>query len=176
MFITGCRVVQTDHHTGPWLLKKDIRDRERHYQKMVHKLGLDEVRDFFDIVGAGPGFNDAVMDFIRRWEVLLGKLSKIPANASLVYPGLRCAHCDEPISLRDEGDNGEFLWLHQGRKQSIGIEPITYCPFPYLVIDKILRQHPDWASRIRSACNICSEEITFPTYHRCLIPEGIRIE
>lgn len=139
----------------------------------MHRLRPSEVEQFFQFLDRDPRFNEALRIFVRKWEVLLGKLPYLSADATVEFPTLKCIHCDEPIAFRDEGEKGEYLWLHQGSKPSVGIRPVTYCPFPYLVVEKILGLHPDWVRRLRSSCSVCNEEVTFPTSHPCLVPNWL---
>jgi len=149
--------------------------RELFYETHKHQLGIREVSELFGFLESSSRFQDAVEFFVLTWETLIEEIPKLHGSRGIVdFPGVDCIHCDEPIIFRDDGENAEFLWVHQGRQKTVGIEPLTYCPLPYYLVTKVINLHPDWVKRIRSACNVCGEELTFPTNHRCLVPEWIR--
>ncbi len=150
--------------------------RELFYETHKHQLGPREVKQFFEFLESTPNLDEAVQHFIRTWEDLIEMIPSIRHQAKITYFDLKCIHCDEVFGFRDEGENAEYLWLHQITSKSAGLEPVTYCPLPYFVAEKAIKAHPEWKKKIRSSCNLCHEEITFPTNHRCLVPEWITSE
>lgn len=145
--------------------------RHLFYETHKHNLGPEEVKQFFELLKSNGPLDEVIRSFIETWEDFLELFPKTHAMGDIVYPGVRCVHCDEGVSFRDEGQDVECIWVHQGQKESAGIYPVTYCVLPYYVVGKVLEKHPEWKSRIRSACNVCGEEITFPTNHSCLVPD-----
>jgi len=145
------------------------------YAKKKHQLGPGEVKEFFQILESKPSLNESIQSFIRMWEVLFEMMPSLRTGMTLDYPNLKCVHCEVRIALRDEGESGEFLWLHQGNtRETMSLEPVTFCPLPYYLVQKIAEKHPEWIPKIRSVCKICHEELTFPTNHHCLVPEWFR--
>ena len=134
------------------------------YGPVMHNLGVEQIREIMKVFEE----HEPMEDFI---DILKAVLESVPSklDEQLLYPLAKCAHCDEWISFRDD-DEG-ILWLWQGKETvTMGIKPMSYCPFPYHTVTKILRSNPDWAPRLRSSCKVCGEEISFPTTHSCLIP------
>ena len=80
-------------------------------------------------------------------------------------PEITCPRCQQPVSVNYEGY--EYLWIKQTHLPGTGIEPESYCSFPYYLAELIIRRHPDWRSRLVSACNRCHEELHFSTRHSC---------
>lgn len=148
--------------------------RELFYETHKHQLGRREVSDFFKFLDSSARFDDAIQFFVSTWETLIELIPKTHATGEVEFPAVDCIHCDEPVYFRDDGENVDFLWVHQGRQKSLGIEPLPYCPLPYYVVARVIDLHPDWMTRLRSACSVCNEELTFPTNHRCLVPEWIK--
>ncbi len=160
-----------------------VEELNRHlfYETHKHKLGPREVEEFFKFLDGDPRHSEALQSFIDWWEILLETLPKMPDSEEgmIDFPNLICIHCDGIVGFRDDGLSSEILWLHQWPEpgvQTVGIEPLTFCPYPYYVVEKVIERHPDWKNKIRSSCNVCSEEITFPTTHSCLVPEWARLE
>ncbi len=144
-----------------------VQKSESHY-RTIHRLKIEEIRSLLSAYEE----NEPMEDFLDILETLAECVPSKLTGVKLLYPQQKCFHCDEWITLRDDEEGN--LWLWQGKEEmTMGILPMSHCPFPYHAVLKILAKHPDWRNRLRSSCKVCREEISFPTSHSCLVPEGI---
>jgi len=115
---------------------------------------------------------DEVELYITILETFLQSIDdspEIPMGAPVRIPGITCPRCNEPVSINYEGE--KYLWVKQLHRLGPGIEPESYCSFPYFLAERILRRHADWRTRLISGCNRCGDELNFSTNHDCSKPQ-----
>ncbi len=97
----------------------------------------------------------------------------IPMRTPVQIPGITCPGCNELVGVNHEGKR--YLWVVQPQRSGPGIEPESYCSFPYFLAKRILKRHADWSTRLISGCNRCGDELNFFTRHDCSKPNPVSL-
>jgi hypothetical protein len=76
----------------------------------------------------------------------------IPMGTLVQNQAITCPGCNEPVGVNHEGNR--YLSVKQLQRSGPGIEPVSYCSFPYFLAERILKRYAGWKTRLISGCNI----------------------